>query len=72
MNVTIQIFYRSAASGSGILQRASFPLKGRQPQQVAFDWWQQIQREMHVASLEKVLCNGEDITEIIKDMDKGR
>lgn len=70
MTVTIQIIYRSAASGSKILQRGSFPLKWRHPQEVAFDWLQQIKREMHFDNLEQLLCNGEDITEIIKEMDK--
>ena len=70
MTATIQIIYRSAASGSKILQGASFPLRGRQPQEVAFDWWKQIKREMPVDSLVQCLCNGEDITEIVKEMDK--
>lgn len=38
--------------------------------EVALNWFREIQREMNVGSLERVLCNGEDITEIIKEMDK--
>lgn len=68
MNVSIQILYKSAASGSKILQSASFPTKGRQPEQVVLDWWKQIRREMLVDQLLKVTCNGEDVTQIIKDM----
>jgi hypothetical protein len=70
MNVTIQIIYRSAASGSKILQRCSFPLKGKQPWEVALDWWTKIQREMHVDRLEQVMCDGQDITENIRAMHK--
>lgn len=51
------------------MQKAVFPLKGRHPAEVAFDWWKQIKREMHVNELEKVICDGQDITAIIKDMD---
>jgi hypothetical protein len=69
ITATIQIIYKSAISGSKILQRGSFPLKGNQPWEVAFDWWTKIQREMHVDSLEHVLCDGHDITQQIEDMD---
>jgi hypothetical protein len=67
--VTIQIIYRSALSGCKILQGGSFPLKGRKVEKVAFDWWKQIQREMNVDRLEQVLCDGEDITQLVKNMD---
>jgi hypothetical protein len=69
---TIQVIYRSAASGSCILQRGSFPLKGRKPEKVAFDWFVEIQREMHVGSLEQVLCDGDDITQLVKAMEINR
>lgn len=52
------------------MQRSDFPLKGRQPAQVAHDWWQQIQRDMHVAELDQAICDGEDMTETIKEMDR--
>lgn len=70
MTVAIKIIYKSAVSGCKILQGASFQLKGRQLMEVALNWFREIQREMNVGSLEQVLCNGEDITEIIKEMDK--
>jgi hypothetical protein len=69
MYVTLQIIYKSAVSGSNILQRGSFPLKGRKPEKIAIEWFREIEREMHVDCIEQVLCNGEDITPIVKDMD---
>ncbi|WML54322.1 hypothetical protein RCG17_06655 [Neobacillus sp. PS3-12] len=69
MIVTLQIIYRSGASGSKILQRGSFTLKGKQPWEVAYDWWTKVQREMHVDSLEQVLCDGKDITQQIEYID---
>lgn len=70
--VTIQILYRSAVSGSLILQRASFPLKGRKPHEVVLDWLEEIHREMFVGTLEQIICNGEDITGMIKEMDTSK
>jgi hypothetical protein len=68
MKVTIQIHYK--ANDIGILQRGTFPLKNRQPKEVAFQWWKQIKKEIPIDNLEKVLCNGEDITEIIQGMEQ--
>jgi hypothetical protein len=68
MTVTLQIIYRSAVSGSKILQRGTFPLKGKLSWEVAYDWWKKIQREMHIDSLEQVLCDGQDITQQIREM----
>jgi hypothetical protein len=68
--VTIQIIYKSAASGSSILQCGDFPLKGKKPEEVAWNWLEQIRREMHVANIEQVIINGEDMTETIKGIDK--
>jgi hypothetical protein len=64
--VMIQIFYRSAASGSLIMQRGDFPLKGKKPESVAYEWWTNIQKEMFVAGLEQVIIDGEDKTDLIK------
>jgi hypothetical protein len=70
MTASIKIIYRSAVSGSLILQQASFPLKGRKPHKVTFNWWQQIKREMEVKELHQAICNGEEITNILKEMDR--
>ena len=68
MNVIIEIHYIS--NGNKVMQRGSFPLRGRKPEKVAFDWWKQIKREMPFgAELSELLIDGEDKTEIIKEME---
>lgn len=69
MNVTIQISYIS--NESQVMQRGSFPLKRREPERVAYEWFNQIRREMPFgAEIEKVIADGEDITELVKELDK--
>lgn len=69
MNVTIEIHYIAA---SRIAQIGSFPLRGKQPVQVALDFWKQIKKEMsYHAKLEKVIVNGDkDITDLVKELEK--
>jgi hypothetical protein len=65
MNVLIVVHFIS--SDNKVTQRGSFPLKGKAKEQVAFEWWNQIRREMpYGGELEKILADGEDITEINK------
>lgn len=69
MNIVVQIYY--IAEGIKLLQRGSFPARGRKPEKVAFDWWRELKREMPVEiQLEKVIVDGEDITEKVKEMKK--
>lgn len=69
MNVTIQIHYIS--NETKILQGGSFPLRGRKPEQVAMLFWKHIKRENIFAKvLEKVTCNEEDITDLVKELEK--
>ncbi|MFP5116131.1 hypothetical protein ACSU64_27875 [Bacillaceae bacterium C204] len=67
MNITIEVHYKA---NSKLMQRASFPLRGRKPEQLALEFWKSIKREMtsHV-ELEEVLAAGEDITQQVKDME---
>jgi hypothetical protein len=66
LNVNIEIHY---ISESKILQRGSFPLKGRKPEQVALQFWKEIKREMPYAKeIELVRVDGEDITELVKEI----
>ena len=52
------------------MQRGSFPLRRRRPEHVALDFWKQIKKEMPFgAELSKLLIDGEDRTEIIKEME---
>jgi hypothetical protein len=69
MNVIIQISYIS--NDNEVLQRGSFPLRGKSKETVAFAWWRQIRRETpYWPELVKVLCDGEDITELVKKLEK--
>jgi hypothetical protein len=68
MNVVIRIDYMS---GSRISQSASFPLRGRNPEFVALQWWKYLKKEnSYRANLELVLANGDDITDQVKELEK--
>lgn len=69
MNVVIHIHY--IANDMGVLRRGSFPLKSRNPEEVAYEWWKQIKRESYVnLELDKVIADGEDITQLVKELEK--
>lgn len=67
MNIEIHYFADSRA-----MQGGSFPLRGRQPLRVAYDFWRQIQAEMHHhAQLEKLIVDGDkDFTEAVLELEK--
>jgi hypothetical protein len=69
MNVLIQISYISR--DNNVMRRGSFQLNGRTKEKVAFDWWKKIQREMPFGGdLQQVIVDGEDITELVRELDK--
>lgn len=69
MTVLIQIHYIS--SDNRLYRKGEFPLKGRSREQATFDFFKWIQREMpYGAELRKVLCDGEDITELVEEIIK--
>jgi hypothetical protein len=54
MNITIQIHFIS--NENKVLRSRSFPLRGKKPEKVAYEWFKQIRREMLFgAVLEKVI-----------------
>ena len=68
MNVVVEIHFIS--NENKVMQRGSFPLRGRKPERVALDFWKQIRRGMPFgAELSKLLIDGEDKTEIIREME---
>jgi hypothetical protein len=68
MNILIRIDY--IACGSKAYQAGYFPLKGRNLEVIAIMFWKQINKEMsYRAKLEKVTANGEDITQLVKDLE---
>lgn len=71
MIVLIQIHYIATEYHSKTLQRGEFQLKGRKPEVVAYKFWRWIKREIPVdIELEKVICDGEDITELVRELEK--
>jgi hypothetical protein len=68
MNITIEIHYKA---DSKLMQRSSFPLRGRKPEWVAYDFWKSIKKEMpYRVELEEVFAAGEDVTQQIKELEK--
>jgi hypothetical protein len=69
MNVLIQIFYTT--NDNSVLRRGNFPLKIRKPEEVAFEFWKLIKKEHpYECELEKVIANGEDVTQLVKNLEK--
>jgi hypothetical protein len=72
MVVVVQIHYITIENNGRILQRGSFPLKGKKPEQVALEFWKRIKREMNVeVAIEQVIADGKDITELVKALAEG-
>jgi hypothetical protein len=66
--ITIEIHYRA---DSKLMQRASFPLRGRRPERVAYEFWKSIKKEMpYPVVLEEVLAAGEDLTDLVKELER--
>lgn len=70
MNVIIQIFYKSA--GNSVYRKGNFPLKGKKPEEVAFQFWKEIKKESPFeCSLDKVVLDvNEEITEKVFALEK--
>ncbi|MEH7093920.1 hypothetical protein [Neobacillus vireti] len=68
MNITIEIHYKA---DSKLMQRSSFPARGRKPEQVAYQFWKDIKKEMpYNVELEEVLAAGEDVTQQVKELER--
>jgi hypothetical protein len=69
MNIKIQIHYIS--NENKVLQRGLFPLKNNKPEVVALDFWKWIKKEHpYESTIEKVICEGKDITDSVKKLEK--
>lgn len=69
MTVLIVIHYIS--NNNKVMQRGSFPLKGKTKEFVAYEWLRQIKRQMpYYEEIEKVTADGEDITDKVKELEK--
>jgi hypothetical protein len=69
MTALIVIHYIS--NNNKVLRRGSFPLKGKEKEIIALEFWNWIKREHPFeCEIEKVIVDGEDITEKVKEMEK--
>lgn len=70
MTVIIHIHYRSSMNTKSY-QKAEIPLKGRKPEKAAYEFWKWIKKQIPIdVSIEKVLCENEDITELVLELEK--
>jgi hypothetical protein len=68
MNVSIRIDY---IASSKVSQTASFPLRRRTKEQVAYEWWKYLKKETsYRATLDKVFADGDDITDLVKELEE--
>jgi hypothetical protein len=68
MNVSLRIDYIASTKVS---QSGSFPLRGRKPEKVALEWWKELKKETsYRATLEKVTADGDEITQLVKDLEE--
>lgn len=68
MKITVNIYYQTALNK--LSQAGTFPLRGRKPEIVAFEWWKDIKKHAYKARLIKVLVNADqDITALVKELE---
>ncbi|MEH7490820.1 hypothetical protein [Neobacillus niacini] len=68
MTVLIQIHYIS--NDNKILRKGEFQLRGKSKHMAAYEFWRWIKKEHpYPCDIEKILCDGEDITEKVIEMD---
>ena len=69
MSVRIQITYLT--EGGRVQQRGTFHLRGRKPEEIAFEWLQEIKRKVTYKDLLSVIVDGKtDITDNVLELIK--
>jgi hypothetical protein len=70
MKVTIDIHFSTSAGKA--LKSGSFPLSGRKPEQVAYEFFKWIQKKQpNEIQLEEVIIDGnKDITDLVKELEQ--
>jgi hypothetical protein len=69
MTVLIVIHYISL--DNKVMRRGSFPLRGKSREAVALEFWKWIKREHPFeCEIEKVIVDGEDYTEKVKELNE--
>ena len=70
-DVSLQIF--DISNENSVTQRGSFPLSGKTKEVVAYEWFRKIKSEMPFgAELEKVIADGDNNTEKVKEIEKAQ
>jgi hypothetical protein len=67
-NIVVVVSIRYTSPAGPVLQQGEFYLRGKKPEEIALNWWKQIQREVYTDELISVEVNGEDITEKVRDL----
>jgi hypothetical protein len=68
MNVALRIDY---IASTRVSTSGSFPLRRRTKEQVALEWWKELKKETsYRATLEKVMADGEEITDAVKKLEE--
>lgn len=71
MQITITIKFNSPAGM--VTKGGTFHLKGKTPERVAFDWLNEIKRQVHYEGLVEVkVDDNENITEMVRLMEKAQ
>jgi hypothetical protein len=69
MSVLLEVHYIAVEVGSKIMRRGEFKLKGKKKEEVALKFWKWIKRQYFIEmELEKVKCDGEDITGLVRKL----
>lgn len=69
MNAAIQIHY--ITNENKVLRSGTFPMRGRKKEIIALEFWKWIKEEHpYECTIEKIICNEEDITETVQKLDK--
>jgi hypothetical protein len=69
MNVLLVIHYIAIEIDNTVMRRGEFRLNGKSREEVALKWWKDIKRESYLElELEKVLCDGDDITKLVTEL----
>jgi hypothetical protein len=72
MNIVIKIYYKALEVNSKSYRSGLFPLKGKSPEEVAFDFWKWIKNEepLNLELLKVIVDGDQDITEKIKELER--
>jgi hypothetical protein len=71
MREVFLVIHYTGPSGR-VEQAGSFPLRGKRPEEIAWDWWDKDVGRGYGKKLDKILADGVDITEKVYEVRKER